>query len=157
MIKYRLIIFVFVAVLLTQGCNRKVFYTHEYDVDEKGWNMNDRLQYFVDVEDTAQLLDFYVDVRNSINYPHANTFLFINTTFPDGSVAYDTLECPLADVEGHWYGKRTGRYVDGRYVFRRHVYMPQSGRYVFEIAHGLRDTNAVGLKSVGLHVEYAGK
>ena len=70
--------------------------------------------------------------------------------------AYDTLECPLADVEGHWYGKRTGRYVDSRFVFRRHVIFPRSGRYHFELWHGMRDTNVTGLKSVGLRIEKFG-
>ncbi len=71
-------------------------------------------------------------------------------------MAYDTLECPLADVEGHWYGRRTGRYVDSRFVFRRHVIFPRTGLYRFEILHGMRDTNVAGLKSVGLRIERFG-
>ena len=56
-------------------------------------------------------------------------------------------------MEGHWYGRRTGRYVDSRYVFRRHVIFPRTGLYRFEILHGMRDTNVVGMKSVGLRIE----
>lgn len=144
-------------LILLQSCDKNVFYTAERDVDEKGWNMNDRLNYDIDVEDTLQLFDFYIDVRNSLHYDKANAFLFINTTFPDGSVAYDTLECPLADVEGHWYGRRTGRYVDSRFVFRKHVVFPHSGHYHFEVAHGMRDTNVVGIKSIGMRVECLGR
>ena len=144
-------------LLLLQSCDKKVFYAVEQDVDETGWNLNDYLKYDVDVEDTLQIYDFYIDVRNSVHYPKANTFFFINTTFPDGSVAYDTLECPLADVTGHWYGRRTGRYVDSRFVFRHHVIFPRSGHYHFEIGHGMRDTNVVGLKSVGMRIERIGK
>ena len=59
-------------------------------------------------------------------------------------------------MEGHWYGKRTGRYVDSRFVFRRHVLFPRSGRYHFELWHGMRDTNVTGLKSVGLRIEKFG-
>ena len=138
---------------MLQSCNKKVYYTMEQDVDETGWNMNDRLKYDVDIKDTLQVFDFYIDLRNSTHYTKANTFLFINTTFPDGTVAYDTMECPLADVQGHWYGRRTGRYVDSRFVFRRHVIFPRSGRYHFEISHGMRDTNIAGLKSVGMRIE----
>lgn len=141
------------ALAMMQGCNKKVYYAMEQDVDETGWNMDEKLKYEVDIKDTLQVFDFYIDVRNSIRYTKANTFLFINTTFPDGTVAYDTMECPLADVQGHWYGRRTGRYVDSRFVFRRHVIFPRSGKYHFEIAHGMRDTNIAGLKSVGLRIE----
>ena len=140
-------------LVMLQGCDKHVYFTDEHDVDETGWNMADAAVFDVDVDDTLQVFDFYIDVRNSVHFPKANVFFFINTTFPDGSVAYDTLECPLADVEGHWYGRRTGRYVDSRYVFRRHVIFPRTGLYRFEILHGMRDTNVVGLKSVGLRIE----
>lgn len=149
------LIIVACIALLMQGCNKKVHYAVERDVDEQGWNMNDRLAYDVDIQDTLQIYNFYIDVRNNVHYDKANTFLFINTTFPDGSVAYDTLECPLADVEGHWYGRRTGRFVDSRFVFRKNVIFPISGHYHFEVAHGMRDTNVVGLKSIGLRIEKA--
>lgn len=147
------LILIAMSCLALQSCNMKVFYTQERDVDENGWNMNDFVAFDVDVTDTLQIYDFFIDVRNSVAYTKANTFLFINTTFPDGSVAYDTLECPLADVQGQWYGNRTGRYVDSRFVFRRHVIFPNSGNYHFEIGHGMRDTNLVGLSSVGLRIE----
>lgn len=145
------------TILCFQSCDKNVFYAVERDVDEKGWNMHDPVVFDVDIEDTLQVYDFFIDVRNSAHYTKANTFFFINTTFPDGSVAYDTLECPLADVEGHWYGHRTGRYVDSRFVFQRHVIIPHSGRYRFEVYHGMRDTNVTGLKSVGLRIEHFGK
>ena len=149
-------VFLCAVAVLTAACDKNVYYTVQQDVDETGWDMNDRLEFDVDVDDTLQLFDFYVDVRNSVHFPKANVFFFINTTFPDGSVAYDTLECPLADVEGHWYVRRTGRYVDSRFVFRRHVIFPRTGNYHFEVAHGMRDTCVVGLKSVGLRIEKFG-
>ena len=154
--QYRTFALLPLLFLLLQGCDKHVYYTDEHDVDETGWNMNDAAVFDVDVDDTLQVFDFFIDVRNSVHFPKANVFFFINTTFPDGSVAYDTLECPLADVEGHWYGRRTGRYVDSRYVFRRHVIFPRTGLYRFEILHGMRDTNVVGLKSVGLRIERFG-
>ena len=152
-LRYLLPVFLSVVSLLWTACDNHVYYTEERDVDETGWNMADRLKFDVEVEDTLHVFDFFVDVCNNVNYFKANVFFFINTTFPDGSVAYDTLECPLADVEGHWYGRRTGRYVDSRYVFRKHVIFPRSGNYHFEVWHGMRDTNVVGLKSVGMRIE----
>lgn len=154
--QYRTFALLPLLFLLLQGCDKQVYFTDERDVDETGWNMADAAVFDVDVDDTLQVFDFFIDVRNSVHFQKANVFFFINTTFPDGSVAYDTLECPLADVEGHWYGRRTGRYVDSRFVFRRHVIFPRTGNYHFEVAHGMRDTCVVGLKSVGLRIEKFG-
>lgn len=153
---HKVLLALLLGAMLLAACDKNVLYTEQRDVDESGWDMHDRLNFDVDIEDTLQVFDFYVDVRNSVHFPKANVFFFINTTFPDGSVAYDTLECPLADVEGHWYGRRTGRYVDSRYVFRRHVIFPRTGTYHFEVAHGMRDTVVTGLKSVGLRIERFG-
>ena len=80
------------------------------------------------------------------------------TTFPDGSVAYDTLECPLADPAGRWYGKRVGRYVDSRYRLRgTSARFPMEGLYRFEVVNGMRDSAIAGLKDISLRIEYAKK
>ena len=109
------------------ACDGSVYYDESHSVNEHGWLPQDTLTFDVEVDDTVHLFNFLVEVRNSVEYPYSNTFLFINTTFPDGSVAYDTMECPLADPEGRWLGKRTGRYVDARYRLRRQCTVPHDG------------------------------
>lgn len=151
--KHRIFIAASLLLLCLTGCNKKVFYTDERHVDERGWNKDDYAAFEVKVDDSTQVYNFFIDLRNSVNYDKANAFLFINTAFPDGSVARDTLECPLAGSDGRWYGKTTGRYVDNRYYFRKHVIFPLCGTYRFEIGHGMRDTNVTGLKSVGIRIE----
>jgi gliding motility-associated lipoprotein GldH len=141
--------------LLCVGCNSKVFYAEYADVDEQGWALADSVVFDVEVTDTNRMYDFLLEVRNNISYPYSNAFFFINTTFPDGSVAHDTLECPLADLSGQWYGKRAGRYVDSRYYFRKNARFPLSGNYRFAITHGLRDSSVVGLCDIGFRIEYS--
>lgn len=117
--------------------------------------MNDKLTFDVDVKDTARLYTFLVDLRLTADYPYSNVFFFITTTFPDGGVAADTLECPVASPDGQWVGKRTGGYIDNRYIFRKNMIFPATGSYTFEIQHGMRDTNITGIKNVGLRIEYS--
>jgi len=140
------------------ACDGSVYYDESRSVDEHGWLPQDTLIFDVEVDDTVHLFNFLVEVRNSVEYPYSNTFLFINTTFPDNSVAYDTLECPLADPEGKWLGKRTGRYVDARYRLRGgSARFPMTGHYRFAVTNGMRDSAISGIKDVGLRVEYSGK
>lgn len=141
-----------VSLLLFAACDGKVLYTKSQNVDVDGWNMDDHRYFDVEVADTQSIYTFYIDLRIANNYPYSNTFFFINTTFPDGGVAHDTLECPLADVDGRWYGKRTGRYIDNRYVFRKDLIFPTPGTYRFDIGHGMRDSNIVGIHDIGLHI-----
>jgi gliding motility-associated lipoprotein GldH len=146
------------AAMALAACDGSVYYDESRSVDEHGWLPQDTLIFDVEVDDTVHLFNFLVEVRNSVEYPYSNTFLFINTTFPDNSVAYDTLECPLADPEGKWLGKRTGRYVDARYRLRGgSARFPMTGHYRFAVTNGMRDSAISGIKDVGLRVEYSGK
>ena len=141
--------FIFVA------CDGSVFYDESRRVDERGWLSEESVDFDVTVSDTNRVFNFLVEVRNSVSYPYSNTFLFIRTTFPDGSMAQDTLEYPLADPSGRWYGKRTGRYVDTRYYFRRNARFPMEGTYRFSLSNGMRDSAITGLRDIGLRIEYS--
>ena len=146
------------AAMALTACDGSVYYDESRSVDEHGWLPQDSVCFDVEVDDTTHLFNFLVEVRNSVEYPYSNTFLFIGTTFPDGSVARDTMECPLADPEGRWLGKRTGRYVDTRYRLRGgSARFPMKGRYHFAITNGMRDSAISGIKDIGLRVEYSGK
>ena len=136
------------------ACDGSVFYDRQQAVDEHGWLPEEAVDFDVEVTDTNTVYNFLMEVRNCVSYPYANTFLFINTTFPDGSFARDTLEFPLADPSGRWLGKRTGRYIDTRYYFRRNARFPMAGTYRFSVTNGMRDSAIAGLKDIGLRIEY---
>ena len=121
------------SVLLLAGCGKRVLFSDSKNVDEQGWNMYEKCYFDVEVEDTLRVYDFFVDVRNSVDYNWSNLFLFIHTTFPDGSVCQDTLECPLADVEGNWLGKRSGHYVSNRYYLSKGIRFQNKGTYRFAV------------------------
>ena len=135
------------------SCDSHVFYSNSQRVDASGWNLADTRTFDVEVRDTTRLYTFLIDVRLTVDYPYRNLFFFVNTTFPDGGVATDTVECPVAQPDGQWLGKRAGGYIDNRYSFRKNMIFPAPGRYRFEIAHAMRDTNIVGVKNVGLRIE----
>ena len=141
--------------LLLASCDGSVFYDRQQSVDEHGWLPTEAVDFDVEVQDTTTVYNFQVEVRNSISYPYANTFLFLHTTFPDGSTARDTLELPLANASGRWLGKRTGRYVDTRFYFRRNARFPMEGNYRFSVTNGMRDSAITGLKDIGLRIEYS--
>ncbi|MBP5528145.1 MAG: gliding motility lipoprotein GldH [Bacteroidales bacterium] len=143
------------TIVSLTACDGSVFYDRQQTVDEHGWRPDEAVAFDVEVKDTTTVYNFLMEVRNSISYPYANTFLFLNTTFPDGSIAQDTLEFPLADVSGRWLGKRAGRYVDARYYFRRNARFPMTGTYRFSVSNGMRDSAITGLKNIGLRIEYS--
>lgn len=141
--------------LMLTACDGSVYYDEGRSVDEHGWLPSDSVYFDVDVDDTNRIFNFLFEVRNSVSYPYSNTFLFIRTTFPDGSYAQDTMEYPLADPTGKWFGRRTGRYIDTRYYFRRNARFPMEGTYRFAVTNGMRDSAVAGLKDISLRIEYS--
>ena len=154
--KQLLILATALLALMLASCGRNVYYDQSRNVDEHGWLPGDTISFDVQIDDTSRMYNCLIEIRNNISYPYSNTFLFIGTTFPDGSVAYDTMECTLADAEGRWLGKHTGRYVDTRFRLRRGTFrFPMEGTYHFAITNGMRDSAISGLHDIGLRLEYA--
>ncbi|MFA6367691.1 MAG: gliding motility lipoprotein GldH [Bacteroidales bacterium] len=141
--------------IILASCNQNVVYDESKKVDPKGWNINDRVEFEVEIKDTVKFYDFAINLRNTTNYPNSNIFFFIKTIYPDGSITKsDTVECYLAYMDGSWTGKGSGRIKDNRFWFTQRVVFPQKGVYKFEIQQATRDTNLVGISDVGLHIEY---
>ena len=101
-----------VIILLTLGftsCDQGTVY-HEYvTIEESGWHRDSIIHYEILIDDSLALNDFYITIRNNIDYPYSNLYLFISTKFPNGHVTNDTIECILADKGGRWLGSGSGR------------------------------------------------
>lgn len=141
------------VALLSVACNSNVYYSESCAIDEMGWNLSDPVTFDIGVADTQSLYDLFVDMRVSTNFPYGNAFLFLTTVFPDKSVSYDTLECPIFFPDGSPRGKKVGRFLDNRYYFKRHVVFPDTGTYHFVVSHGMRDTVISGIKDIGMRLE----
>lgn len=135
------------------ACNNDVYYDEHCSVDENGWDLSDNATFTVEIDDTTQYYNIFFDLRVNVTYPYANAFFFITTHFPDSTFAADTLECPLADPTGKWYGRNSGRYVDNRYFFRRNTRFPMAGSYQIVVTHGMRNKQISGIKDIGLRLE----
>lgn len=145
----------FSITLFFTSCNPDVVFDENKKVSEKGWNMNERIEFEVDIKDTLRLYDFAINLRNTTDYPNSNIFFFIKTIYPDGSITKcDTVECYVAYLDGTWTGKGSGRIKDNRFWFTQKVIFPMKGVYRFEVQQATRDTNLVGISDVGLHIEY---
>lgn len=150
--KIKNILYVAVLSLLLASCSKDVFIDESKEVSENGWDIKEKLSIPIDVTDTTISYNFYINLRNTTDYRYSNFFFFINTTFPNGKIARDTLECLLANQEGKWLGRGKGKLKDNRILFKKHVLFPMKGTYKFEIEHGMREASIKGIKNIGLRI-----
>lgn len=148
------ILFLF-SSLLFYSCDKARLFEQNQEIPESGWDMKNTLKFEVDIKDPATPANFYINVRNADGYPYSNLFLFVLTTFPNGKMSMDTLECVLADEKGKWLGKGIGDIYDNQIPFKRNVHFPLAGKYTFELQHAMRTQVIPLIMDVGLRIEKA--
>lgn len=138
--------------LAVVGC-KNVMYQNSEAIPNKIWEAERNITFNVEVTDTVKGYDFYIDLRNESTYPYANIYMFVNSTFPNGKSARDTVECFLADKTGRWLGTGLGDILDNHILFKENVRFPDAGTYSFSFEHGMRDESLSGILDVGISIE----
>jgi gliding motility-associated lipoprotein GldH len=146
-----LIIFLFLAFIMA-SCDSGTLYDDNKSLPDNVWKAGKILRFEVDLKDTVNICKFYLNVRHTTSYRYANFFLFINTTFPDGKEARDTVECILADPSGKWLGRGISDVRDNQVLLRRGIRFPQQGTYIFEFEQAMRETELDGIMDIGMRI-----
>lgn len=144
--------FLFSISLLFAGCMEKPFYERMDPMTGRIWEASAVLEHEIQVTDTAQTYDFYLNIRIGADYGFSNMYLFIGTEFPDGRSVRDTVECILADRTGRWLGKGLGDIRDNRILFKPNVRFPNTGSYRFNLQQGMRMEELDEVYDVGISI-----
>jgi gliding motility-associated lipoprotein GldH len=142
-------------VLGLVSCDSKRIYEENYTINNQVWNNKNIMVYGVDITDTIQPCNVYINVRNASDYPFSNLFLFLETRYPNGAFSKDTLECVLADASGKWLGSGSGDIWDNQILFKKNVVFKQKGKYYFNLEQAMRLQNLPQILDIGLRVERA--
>jgi gliding motility-associated lipoprotein GldH len=135
------------------SCDSSRMFDHSVNIPAEGWHMDSSATFTIEVTDTITKNTFFINLRNNNDYSYRNFYLFLNTTFPDGTLARDTIELILADRTGKWLGKGFGRIRDNQIEVRSELRFPLIGTYIFGIEQAMRDTLLAGIENVGIRIE----
>lgn len=149
----RFLFFLIVLLVTFTSCKNEVFYEKIDTINDEKWNMDQKFVYEFEITDSTQFYDIYFNVRNAIDYPYQNLYVFLTNQFPSGLKMVDTLGCTLCDPFGKWYGKGSGRIKDNKFLLRKQVRFHQKGKYIFTVQHGMRDENLQGIANFGITFE----
>lgn len=149
--KQSLIIIAFIVFLVACDSNR--VYESYKAISQSGWHKDSVKQFNFTIEDTLQSHNLYINLRNKGNYPNSNIWLFLSINSPNGTNLTDTVEFTLADNTGKWMGSGIGDLFDNQFKYRSNVFFPNSGKYSFNIQHGMRSEYLKGIRDVGVRIE----
>ncbi|HLO91421.1 MAG TPA: gliding motility lipoprotein GldH [Lentimicrobium sp.] len=149
---YIAISFLFI-ILLFNACDKEKFFDQSISIPNDIWPADKEMLFKVDVEDTISPYRFFINVRNSTSYRYSNIYFFLSTEFPGGGVSVDTIECTLADKNGDWLGKGTGKYRDNRIFIRENIRFPLKGTYFIRLNQAMREEKLKGISEAGIRLE----
>ena len=141
-------------ILLGISCNHRIFYQKIDSLPHETWNVDSILKYEVSISDSLQYYNFYINIRNTTDYPYQDFHIFFTTQFPDGTVFTDTLHSVLCDAHGRWRGVGSGRIKENRFVFKSKVRFPQTGTYIFSAQQAMREDDIEGIINFGITLQY---
>jgi gliding motility-associated lipoprotein GldH len=141
------------ASLIFLSCDSRRFFENNKKIDQGVWKRTDKIRFEVTIPDTTTGYDFFINVRNDVDYPYANLYLFIETLTPAGIISRDTVECQLADYTGKWFGKGIGSVKFNRFLFRKMIRFRVPGKYFFGLEQAMRVNDLKGIRDVGLRIE----
>jgi gliding motility-associated lipoprotein GldH len=150
--RYFLPVILFVAVQFVACDNYSVYNTYIAIPDMK-WEAKKPVVFNVEITDTINAHNVYVNIRNSSKYENMNLFLFIHTTSPSGAELIDTMECTLADDRGKWLGSGWGDIYDNQFLYKKQVRFPVQGEYTFKITQAMRTEELKNISDVGLRID----
>jgi len=144
----------FILLPFSCGRNRNIIFTDSAVMPGNKWELSDKPDFRVIINDTTLKTDIYFSIRTGSDYPFRNIWLFVTATSPDGKTSItDTLQYDLADEKGKWFGKGFGDIHELKLPFRQNVFFPMKGTYHFAIQHGMRTEELKGVYDFGIRVE----
>ncbi len=144
---------ILLVVFFAASCDSGMVFDENKDIPQRKWNKDKAAVFKVEIQDTVNIHNVYVNVRNSGSYEYNNLFLFITTTAPGGAMIRDTFECALADDKGKWYGSGIGDIWSARVPYKMNIKFPRIGTYTFEIEQAMRVTTLEEIMDIGIRVE----
>ena len=146
--------FLFILLLFViSSCDPNQVYEKNKEIEDYSWHKDSVITFNVDVQDTINPHNIYINVRNTSQYKMQNLFLFITTTSPNGSMLKDTFECYLADDRGKWTGSGWGDMYDNQFLYKQNVRFPVSGVYTFKYVQAMRIDKLKYISDIGLRIE----
>ncbi|NVK52029.1 MAG: gliding motility lipoprotein GldH [Flavobacteriaceae bacterium] len=151
----------FIAVFLGfTSCDSKRVYDTYKTLDNQSWNLDKKVQFSFNINDTLTKNNLFINVRNNNKYNFNNLFLITELNFPNGKKIVDTLEYQMADNSGKFLGNGFTEIKESKLFYKEHVVFPISGVYTLAISQAMRKNNQIdgiqnleGITEVGFRIE----
>ncbi|HMX03270.1 MAG TPA: gliding motility lipoprotein GldH [Chitinophagales bacterium] len=150
---YSILFSVLVTCFVAAGCEQSRVFDKNTPIDKSGWAYGTALSYEVQINDTTQSYNLYINVRHTDAYPYNNIWINMTTTFPDGTKQTTKVDVPLSEPEGEWMGNCVDGICFNTTLIKSDFFLPQKGKYTFTLEQDMRMNPVPDILDVGIRVE----
>jgi len=133
------------------SCSHNEIFFEYHSFKKDGWDGKDAAVFHINMDNTTDLFDVSLEIRNNNDYPFRNIWLFVDFQEPGGNIRTDTIGVDLADIYGKWYGTGISLY-SLTVPYETAVRFPQKGTYTYSIRHGMHENPLKGISDIGLKI-----
>jgi len=140
-------------ILIFASCDEGRIFDDYVSIPDAKWIKDNIVSFEFVLDDTLSRNQVYIKVRNTVDYPYSNLYLFTKVDFPDGRILKDTIEYEMTNAEGMWLGTGVSGIKNNLLYYKKDVVFYEKGKYTFSVQHGMRMDSLVGIQNVGLRIE----
>ena len=145
------------SILSILSCGPNYIFDETIEIGQAGWAYADTLNFEVEIEDTLEIYNLYLDIEHSPDYAKQNIYILIHTQFPSGQRIEEQVSIDFADKLGQWYGDCNAETCSLRVNIQEGAFFNLAGKHVFTIEQFMRIDPLPGIKKVALRIEDTGQ
>ena len=154
--KLFLVVFSF-SILSILSCGPNYIFDESKEIEGGEWAYVDTLNFEVDIKDTLEIYNLYLDIEHSTDFSKQNIYIQIYTQFPSGQRIKERVAIDFADKLGQWYGDCNTEKCDLRVNIQEGAFFNLAGKHVFTIEQYMRIDPLPGINKVALRIEDTGQ
>ena len=135
------------VLLVLSSCTTDIVYSQFTPISSEKWHIDSVVRFEVPIADASATYRTIIYVRHTERYPYQNMWLFVGD-----NTHRDTIEFYLADDRGRWLGDTQNGFVEMPVLLDENRHFADTGTFVLEVQHGMRDTLLRGITDIGLEV-----
>jgi gliding motility-associated lipoprotein GldH len=148
----RNILFLALCCLALSGCDKNKVFEKHHEIALLQWGKANKAVFEVDVQDIESPMDVIVELRHSAGITYGDISLAVRWKLPSGKESGENYVIPIRDRKtGNLLGSAMGDMCDTQSVIMQGFKFPETGRYVYEISHTMKE-DVIQILEVGLIV-----
>lgn len=146
----------FVPILAMQACVDQNVKVDTYEkIPKNNWTYINPIKATVNVTDSTQAYNIYVNFRHTADYKYANIWLRFHIIGPNQKDVPMRQEFQLAMPDGQWLGTGSGNLFTYQLIYKENYKFASVGKYTLIVEQNMRDNPLKEISDVGIYVELA--